>query len=270
MQSLRQLNDLDINAILDTAENLAENLGRMETEERFIREDFFTEVSAMCRAVLYDRTYNNGFDGEMADLMKRLYDMIAKNIRLNQNSIVLIPITLELMQANQSAYRELTDYLAEGIALDAAEKKGIKIESYEYHYDGFDLDELYAQVSLSEEYADREDFENAVSCLNRVIDILENILKNETISPVIDLAAVLNNKAYYLFRLNRLNEALEVIFSTLNLNSSKAIYHYTYAEILDALGDFDKALDAIDEAIRLEDSPDKRAFKKSILAKIEH
>lgn len=266
MDYLRALNDPDINSVLNSANDLAKNLKSIE-EEGFIKKNQILDSAAQtCRDFMNNKTSAEIYDGPVATCLKELRDMILYNLKNNMSSIVMIPLSLEVMKANNDEYTTLTDYLAEGIALNIAERKGLEIETLDEENDS-PLDDINQLIRESEEYVGRQDYENAVACLNRLIDILQNNLKNYNNTVFPSLSKVYNNLAYYLFCLNHLQEALQAVDKGLAEDKALAILHYTKAEILDGLGQFEAAVSCMDEAIRLEDSPDKHVFRKSIKAK---
>jgi tetratricopeptide (TPR) repeat protein len=269
MQYLKNLKDPEINALLEKAAHLAESLKLLEKNGDIDRQVFYETTREICRAFMKQKAYENPFSADVKKAIDELEGLIYETLSEENNSLVLIPITLEVMQANEGDYSELTDYLAETIAINIAERKGLALEEEEPEgYEGPTLEEINEQLDQSAEFADREDFENAVAALNRALDMIGEFREKATSILIIDVPGILNNKAYYLFRLNRLQEALESINLALKENEQYAIAYYTKAEILDEMGQFHEAVACMDEAIDLDDSPDKHRFRKSILNKI--
>lgn len=273
MQYLYKLNDPDINACLESADQLALELNTLAKNGLIDSTRFYEATREICRAFVRGQDFVNNFEAPAAAVFNQLKNMMFDTLKLDSN-MVLIPITLEVMQANGDNYKDFTDYLGETLAITIAEQKGLALEQEEEEeeedYDGPSIDEINEELELSAEYADREDFENAVASLNRLLDMIEEFSNNTSSLLVIDVPGILNNKAYYLFRLNRLQEALLAANDALKLNSEYAIAYYTKAEILDEMGQIEEAIACMDDAIELEDSPDKQRFRKSLLTKKKH
>lgn len=271
MQYLYNLNDPDINACLEHANQLALELNTLAKNGLIDSTRFYEATREICRAFARGQDFVNNFESSAQPVFNQLKNMMFDTLKLDTN-MVLIPITLEVMQANGDNYKDFTDYLGETLAITIAEQKGIVLEQEEAgeddeNYDGPSIEEINEELELSAEYADREDFENAVASLNRLLDMTEAFSNNASSLLVIDIPGILNNKAYYLFRLNRLQEALLAANEALKRNSEYAIAYFTKAEILDEMGQIEEAIACIDDAIELEGSADKQRFRKSLLAK---
>ena len=109
-------------------------------------------------------------------------------------------------------------------------------------------------------------YEEAIEKIDIQLQLVEELNKKTFL--VYDKMAVLNNKAYYLFLLERWEGALEVATNAiLEFDDAPELYH-TRAEIYEALGKFDLALIDINKSIAFSDSESKKEFRNEIIEKM--
>ena len=118
----------------------------------------------------------------------------------------------------------------------------------------------------SNEYASLGSFINALEAIEQLEMMMADFDKYYIL--IIDRQTIQYNKAFTLYRLNRLSDALTCVESLLANHNEFALGYHTQAEILDGLERYQEALESMDQAIALEDTPDKVAFRERILKKM--
>jgi tetratricopeptide (TPR) repeat protein len=108
-------------------------------------------------------------------------------------------------------------------------------------------------------------YEEAIEKIDIQLSLVEELNKKAFL--VYDKMAVLNNKGYYLFLLEKYDEALDVVNKAILEYDDAAELYHTRAEIFEAMGKYDLAFNDISKSIAFSDSKNKQDLLKTIFTK---
>jgi tetratricopeptide (TPR) repeat protein len=272
MEHLRKADDPDIDGWLDLAERLNEDLVNFEKKGILDKDKFYEAGRSISRSFLYKTAFINDFSQtEAARSFEDLCKMLHKLFELEQTAAVLIMMAFDLIKSGEEKYDYVIEYAAEGICLAIAEQKGLHIE-YPEEEDGkdeeadADLERINELVEKTNMYDDQKKYDDALNSVNSLLTMIGGYPKDRLL--IIDEASIMNNKAYYLFVLGRMDDALDAADKALAKYPKKALIHHTKAEILNCKGLYGEALDSINKSIELEPGDDKMDLKKKIMEQI--
>lgn len=251
------------------AKELKEQLLQLDLLNLMNRQIFSEEVKEMIQALLHTKPYQNNYsETRPGEAFAKLYGLLSHYFKSNPNALVLVAANVDQIQSGQQTYAYLVNFLLDSILLEMGETAGLSEKSPETPKVDFqvELDELNAMIHQSNQKSAEGKFGEALQAVDEVFRLAE-LLKQKT-KLIYDKANLINNRAFYLFCLDRCEEALTDINKALALQPDSGLFHHTKAEILDRMGKFKEALTSIDKAIELENSPDKQEFRQIILGKI--
>lgn len=279
MQYLRDLQDEDINQLLDLGESLKTQLKDFE-QQQIINKTIFVEViKAIMQAYQQQTRLELPIELRSFAVAEVFYDLetlIRTYISTEQAAIVTIPMRADMVLNGSKDYDYMVNDLIEINALVVAKRKNISLDTTEeeeqeqkdeeVQKSKYTLDQINEVLHQSNEYASIGSCGNALEAIEELEIMIEDFDKYNHL--IIDRPLIQNNKAFALFCLNRLDEALECIDDVLYDNEDFALAHHTRAEILDALGYYREAVASMDRAIALDNTPDKVEFREMIWRKL--
>ncbi|OJJ14457.1 hypothetical protein BKI52_42505 [marine bacterium AO1-C] len=269
MQYLKDLQDGEINQLLTLGEDLKAQLQDFERQEIVTKASFVEGLRAILQSHLHQTRLVLPIElrpRSVAETFYALENLIKTYIAVEQATMATLPMRAEMILNDQYSYKALVDDLVEANALAIAERKNILPKTREEGESKYTLEQINEVLHQSNEYAGVGSFANALEAIEQLERMIADFDKYHIL--VIDRPTIQNNKAFAFFRLNRLNEALHCIDKLLANYEDFALGHHTRAEILDALVRYEEAIESMDQAIALENTPDKVAFRESLLKKI--
>jgi len=272
MQYLKDLQDEDINQLLDLGESLKMQLQDFEQQEIINKANLVEGIKAILRAHLHQTELELPIELRPRSVAEAFYtfeNLIKAYITVEQAAMVTLPMRAEMILSGSQGYDKMIDDLVEINALAIAERKNIPVETPKTLEEGeskYTLEQINEALHQSNEYAGVGSFVNALEAIEHLEMMIADFDKYHIL--IIDRPTIQNNKAFAFFRLGHLDEALTCIDELLINREDFALGHHTRAEILDALKRYQEALESMDRAIALENTPDKVAFRECILKKI--
>ncbi|MCU0436541.1 MAG: hypothetical protein MUC49_01420 [Raineya sp.] len=229
------------------------------------------------KAMMYSLTRKNVFvnpywNKPLEDAIGGLFDMVSLYFHNNTNAVVMIPMALDLIVTGNQPHTYMTDFLADVITIGMPDKKRVskKMEpetpADPQEEAGRQMGHINYLIDEINNYARQEDYLNALRTINEVVPQIESFSQREIV--IIDLPAILNNKAYFTLKIGKPETALEVVQDLIQKKPDYALAYHTQAEIFDEMQRYREAVISIDKAISLEESADKIEYKNQLLAKI--
>ena len=99
------------------------------------------------------------------------------------------------------------------------------------------------------------------------IEILDEILSENTYTNAVPKDLILNNKAYFQLKLKKFNDAMVNVNKALAVNENNWLYLDTKAEILYSLGKYSESINLMNKAINIQEN--ENSFYYRGLAKIK-
>ncbi|MCE3259038.1 MAG: hypothetical protein K0S12_679 [Bacteroidetes bacterium] len=209
-----------------------------------------------------ERLQTHYLQSEFKTEFETLYHYVQLSMN-HEGALAMIPIQAALMAAGELRHEELIEYMHESILLNKGlvEQK-ITQEPREAEYEVVDV--FNALLDKVEEAADRDDYIAALLFLDEAFELAED-------NPVLiyDRLNMINNRAFYNCQIGKYEEALRDCAKASLEDPDYGVIYHTKAEILFEMKRYPEALEAINEAIVKEDSPDKHSFKNQILKKLK-
>jgi tetratricopeptide (TPR) repeat protein len=230
------------------------NLDHIEIAE-FVRE---AAGAVLKRERLQTHYLQSEFKGEFETLYQ--YIQLSMNY---EGALAMIPIQAALMASGELSPEELIEYMHESILL----KKGLvetKTSREPHGSEDEVADTFNALLDKVEEAADRDDYISALLFLDEAFELAEE-------NPLLtyDRLNMINNRAFYNCQIGKYEEGLRDCAKASEEDPDYGVIYHTKAEILFEMKKYGEALEAINDAIRKEDSPDKHSFKDQILNKLK-
>jgi len=201
---------------------------------------------------------------ELAVDFEELYRYI--QISMNyEGALVLIPIQSGLLQAGALTIDEFIEYLHECVMI----VKNIEDNTKEFPGvtnagEGNEIEDAFNDLlDQVEELAENENYLEAIKKVDEAFQIAQK-------EPLLfyDKVTMINNRAFYNCQLGNFEEALTDANEAIMEDPDDALPYYTKSEILVAMNKFEQALDSISRSIEIEDSEDKREYRKMILGRL--
>ena len=267
LQNFRKINDPDINKWLDLADLINNDLIRFDKAGIVNKQNFFEAGRNICDAYLKKTPFTNPFrDTEAAGTFDELMKMIHILFQNEESARVLIPMSFEMVKDGDEPYDTVLRYVVEGICIAVAQSKNLEYQEEDNNEKNDITKRINELVAKSNKYARDQKYEDAIAIIDSLLKEIDEFSENKLL--FVDKATIMNNKAYFLFCVGRLDEALVTVDNALKTYPDIAIVHYTKAEILNGKDMLKDAVASIDKAIDLEYSEDKIQFKNSILSKM--
>jgi tetratricopeptide (TPR) repeat protein len=191
-----------------------------------------------------------------------LYTLFSKYILTGAGSFITLSTSVELVRNNTKNPEYIIDLAADMVHISLGENVEFAHET-EYAEENEKINELTYEIV---ELESQGFYEEAIEKIDIQLQLVEELNKKTFL--VYDKMAVLNNKAYYLFLLERYEEALDVANNAiLEYDDAPELYH-TRAEIYDAMEKYDLALMDITKSIEFSDSESKQELLNAILQKL--
>jgi tetratricopeptide (TPR) repeat protein len=190
-----------------------------------------------------------------------LYSLISKYTLTGAGSFITLSTTIELVKCHSKNPEYLIDLVCDMILISMGENVEFE-EKNEYEEESEKINALTYEIV---ELESQGFYEEAIEKIDFQLSLVEELNKKTFL--IYDKMAVLNNKAYYLYMLSRLDEALDVANKAiLEYEDAPELYH-TRAEIFEAQEKYDLALNDISKSIAFADSKSKQDLLKTIFTK---
>lgn len=216
----------------------------------------------------WNTSLEKAFDG--------LFEMVALYFQNNSNAIIMLPMAVDLIVSGNKKHSYLTDFLVDIITVGMPDKKRFsknmppETPTDPREETGRQLGHINFLIDNMNMYAQQKDYLNALKTIEEIIPQIHTISQNTEGVIIIDLPAILNNKAYFNLQIGKAAYALEVIQNLIQKEPNFALAYHTQAEILEQMQRYNEAMISIDKAIVLEESEDKLQFKSQLLEKMSN
>jgi hypothetical protein len=207
--------------------------------------------------------FENPFlNSKLENFSNDLYTLFAKYILTGTGSFITLSTSIELVRSNTKNPEYILDLAVDMILISLGENVEFAHET-EYADENEKINELTYEIL---ELESQGFYVEAIEKIDVQLQLVEELNKKTFL--IYDKMAVLNNKSYYLFLLERFEEALFVATNAiLEFDDAPELYH-TRAEIYETLGKYDLALSDINKSIAFSDSESKQEFRNGLISKI--
>jgi tetratricopeptide (TPR) repeat protein len=240
----------------DTADAMDAGLGDYLERKILSENDIYEFVRSACKSILEQKRFQNSFQGkEPESLLESFYEFIRLAMS-NENTLAMVPLQMSLYKSGQLTLREFINYLRDtvlltkGYDIPAAGEEGDEYLNLE--------DDFNAWLDKAEDAASADNYETAIEALDKAF-----LLAAKEPMLFYDRCTMYNNRAYYNFRLGNLEEALKDCEIAIE-DQEQGLFYHTKAEILLEMKRYADALEAINKAVALEPSSDKKEFREII------
>lgn len=226
----------------------------------------FADLASNILKQLFNNTgkfENPFFHSNLESFSIDLYTLLSKYILTGTGSFITLSTSIELVRSNTKSPEFILDLAADMILISLGENVGFAHDT-KYAEENEKINEITYEIL---ELESQGFYEEAIEKIDTQLQLVEELNKKTFL--VYDKMAVLNNKAYYLFLLERWEEASEVATNAiLEFDDAPELYH-TRAEIYEVLGKYDFALKDIDKSIAFTDSESKQELRNEIIEKMK-
>lgn len=313
----RDIKDKDIEHVYALSDSIYMDLILAEEMGFMSRTSFAETANKIIEAIKNKESFDNPFKQTSQENIFFLLDNfirahIIDAIRMGQNDVfdrILLQIT-EVVDGSRQYY-EFADYLADIIVIAMAQDKGIDLKTFanRANKEATLLRAIEMQVDLKmlevNMFIRDNKYKMGLELLNKdLLPMMEKLFKNHFNFPfnqpynkVLELVdrgmnnptigrrllnniwMMKNNVAFCLLKLREFDEALHEIKEILSLHLYFYLAWHTKAEILEEMGKFEEAIDAIDKAIDLnereledesnldEETKERLRYKKVLIKK---
>jgi tetratricopeptide (TPR) repeat protein len=224
----------------------------------------FADLASNILKQLFNNTgkFENPFlNSNLESFSNDLYTLFSKYILTGTGSFITLSTSIELVSSNTKKPEYILDLATDMILISLGENVEFAHET-EYAEENEKINALTYEIV---ELESQGFYEEAIEKIDNQLALVEELNKKTFL--VYDKMAVLNNKAYYLFLLERYEEALDVANKAILEYDDAAELYHTRAEIYEALGTYNKALIDIEKSMEWEFSEAKEELRNRILSK---
>ncbi len=226
----------------------------------------FTDLVTSILKQLFNKSekFENPFtNSRLEGFYDDLFTLLSRYVITGGGSFITLATSLELVKSNSKDPDYIINLAADMILISLG-------DSVEMEHENEYIEERDKINALSYKIVELESqglYEAAIKKIDMQLNMVEELNKKTFL--VYDKMAVLNNKAYYLFMLEKYDEALDVASKAiLEYDDAPELYH-TRAEIYEAMEKYDLAFSDLSKSIAFSDSESKQALLAGIIKKIK-